>query len=307
MKARKITRLLAIAVILISISASEAMPVTTTIKAKNYQNLQPTIQNLEKGGTDGQPLDNLFVKDQSSKQNNHDKYITFTTPNEIFKGTRDYSLPVYIPQEAITGLKVIVNFRGPIKTKQAWIWMAYNWTKGKWIKIGDNGSVTANKWKLLTFVIKKPQQYMDGNGLIRILTKSNNASGNAKIDYESVRATYPCLAQNNSYPTTCAEEDNINVPIFSSNIIRFKVTATHPEYEIGTDNCSADFSGCNASAGKGTLASDVCETLKDDGKNVVKGCNQPEWWRPYKMQITVENINGDYDYLVLYEKIKGKA
>ena len=40
-------------------------------------------------------------------------------------------------------------------------------------------------------------------------------------------------AVNRSYPTTCAEEDNINVPLRGRQISRYEIVATHPRYEIG--------------------------------------------------------------------------
>jgi len=37
-------------------------------------------------------------------------------------------------------------------------------------------------------------------------------------------------AKNNSYPTTCAEYDNINIPIYKEGITDYRITATHPGY-----------------------------------------------------------------------------
>lgn len=119
-------------------------------------------------------------------------------------------------------------------------------------------------------------------------------------------ATPHCWAQNNSYSTTCAEEDNINVPVFCDQISHFKVVATHPLYDVGVDNCNADFSGCSTRALKINTPSDTCTTLGDNGITVAQGCNQPTWWRPYKMNIIVGPNSGNYDYLVLYRKIQNE-
>ena len=48
------------------------------------------------------------------------------------------------------------------------------------------------------------------------------------------------LAINKSFTTSCAEDDNINIPIFG-NISKFKIEATHPVYPITIDNCDANF------------------------------------------------------------------
>jgi len=110
-------------------------------------------------------------------------------------------------------------------------------------------------------------------------------------------------ALSNSSFTTCAEEDNVNVPHFAPGIIRFQVTATHPRYDVGTDNCLPDFSGCPRIS---IEAADLCANLYDDGTNVVQGCVTTQWWRPYTMNIVVGTTSGSYHSLRLYRKIQGE-
>jgi parallel beta-helix repeat protein len=117
--------------------------------------------------------------------------------------------------------------------------------------------------------------------------------------------------ENHSYPTTCAEEDNVNLPIFSGQPVkRFRVVATNPTYDIGDDNCAADFSGCS-SASSGNLATatvavtaDPCTKLWDDGINVVLVCTEPDWWRPYRMNVAVGSQTASGHRLVLHRKIQ---
>ena len=52
-----------------------------------------------------------------------------------------------------------------------------------------------------------------------------------------------CGAENRSSPTTCAEEDNVNVPWYAGPPSLFWVVATHPTYEAGVDSRAVDFSG----------------------------------------------------------------
>jgi hypothetical protein len=108
-------------------------------------------------------------------------------------------------------------------------------------------------------------------------------------------------ARNDSYATTCAEDDNVNVPVFARQINRFRVTATHPIYTVGVDNCNADFSGCLTSK---IQATDNCTKLFDDSINVVEGCTVTGWWRPYTMNIVVGTGTGSYHYMRLYRKIQ---
>lgn len=110
-------------------------------------------------------------------------------------------------------------------------------------------------------------------------------------------------AENRSTSTTCAEEDNIDVPLFAPHYDRYKVIATHPTYDIGADNCEADFSGCITSEG---FTADTCTEIHNDGTNIIQECVVAGWWRPYTMDIIVEESIGSYYYLTLSRKIDGE-
>ena len=123
-------------------------------------------------------------------------------------------------------------------------------------------------------------------------------------------AQYATWAENRSYSTTCAEEDNVNVPIFSfpGQMSRFRVVATHPTYEVGMDNCAPDFSGCGSGAGiAAPQTTNTCQKLWDDGTNVIEVCTEPSWWRPYSMSVVVDSQTASGHRLVLYRKIEGEA
>ncbi len=55
---------------------------------------------------------------------------------------------------------------------------------------------------------------------------------------------------NRSYQTNCAEEDNVNVPLYGE-VRRFRVIATHPTYTVTSYACNPDFASCTP--GKVTL------------------------------------------------------
>ncbi len=120
-------------------------------------------------------------------------------------------------------------------------------------------------------------------------------------------ASYSAWAENRSNQTTCAEEDNVNVPIFAfpGNVSRFRVVATHPTYEVGVDNCNPNFSGCPTPTPGSPPPPDVCTKIYDDGINVVRVCTMSEWWRPYTMTVVVPGRTADAHYLELYRKIQG--
>lgn len=129
--------------------------------------------------------------------------------------------------------------------------------------------------------------------------------------------TATSFASNQSYCTTCAEEDNINVPIMASETItQFQIIATHPEYISQVTNannsCAADFSGCDfaranvqsfraveANSQNSSVAyngGDACiqnavNRIYDDGTNVIWVCTEPEWWQSTNMTVTIPSAN----------------
>lgn len=110
----------------------------------------------------------------------------------------------------------------------------------------------------------------------------------------------PYWADNDSTATQCAEVDNINVPLYAYQLISFRVTATHPQYDVGIDSCAPDFANC----GRGAVgADDTCHQLLNNGTDIAEGCTVADWWRPYMMRVTLGATSGNYNYIRLYRKI----
>lgn len=101
-------------------------------------------------------------------------------------------------------------------------------------------------------------------------------------------------AANRSTGTTCAEEDNVNVPLYAYDVTSYTVTATHPTYLAGVPfspgECNADFSGCASSNSINMHENDPClatTPVYDDGTDVIRVCDEPMWWRSSTMSVTV--------------------
>lgn len=153
--------------------------------------LAPASYVTLSGSTGGEPVSNLAVMDQSGTQNNPSAYVTFTTPAVVYKGYRRYFLPDLILRGTVTTLSVKVNYRGPAKASQAWTWYLYDWTLGSWVGLGNNTPALAGTWTLLTFSPINPRRFINGSTReIRLRVQSSNASGNAKLDYESISLGY---------------------------------------------------------------------------------------------------------------------
>ena len=118
-----------------------------------------------------------------------------------------------------------------------------------------------------------------------------------------------CWAENMSQATTCAEDDNVNVPIYDPQVMTFRVTATHPTYDIGEDNCDPDFSGCDGGAKGGEAQTlDTCTEIWNDGVNVINVCTVPDWWRgDIEMNVTAGQQTESGHYLQWYRKIEDEA
>jgi len=128
-------------------------------------------------------------------------------------------------------------------------------------------------------------------------------------------------ANNRSFETTCAEQDNINIPLVAKGAAYFQVRATHPKYPfVATPGCGADFSaslccafdfsGCPAVGTTSALlrtADLSCQKIFDDGVNAFNLCTEQSWWRPGAMTVTVHGAAFQGHRLVLNRKIADEA
>jgi uncharacterized protein YkwD len=129
--------------------------------------------------------------------------VLFSTPGTVYRGTQDFSLGSAYQPADVTGISFRVNFKGPGKSTQAWVWKLYDWNARSWVTIGDNSGVKPGVWKMLIFdSVVSPQRFVNPSGKIRVQITSNNASQDAKVDFEILRVTVTpssgCAVQENS-------------------------------------------------------------------------------------------------------------
>lgn len=101
-------------------------------------------------------------------------------------------------------------------------------------------------------------------------------------------------ANNLSSCTTCAEEDNINIPLYAPGVTTYYITATHPAYidtvPYDAAECAEDFSGCSGAARINQVTDDPClaaPAAYDDGIDVLRVCQEPGWWRTSAMDVSI--------------------
>jgi glucose/arabinose dehydrogenase len=130
----------------------------------------------------------LGIIEQSNSDNNPAAYVTFQSPSTPYVGYAVFRLPPDIRKDQISSTLLQVNFNGP--STQLWTWSILNWTTNRWIKLGDSTGTGAGVWNSLIFRVSSMANYISSGGVIRIQFKSNNANGDAKLDYEALHITY---------------------------------------------------------------------------------------------------------------------
>lgn len=116
------------------------------------------------------------------------------------------------------------------------------------------------------------------------------------------------IGANNSTTTLCAEEDNVNVPLWSGDSRRFTIEAANPtHFQVTTDNCDPDFTNCPMQGGQDFTFTPLVQTLFDDHDIVVQVVRQENWYLPNGMKVAVDfgpAIN-DVHFIRIHKKIPG--
>ncbi|MGC1378286.1 MAG: glycosyl hydrolase family 17 protein [Anaerolineales bacterium] len=156
--------------------------------ASQLLTLSPLSISTQSGTTAGN-VTSLKIKDQSGALDSPAKYVTFSTPASVYQGYRTYKLPLASVRAAITSITLQINFKGPAKSTQIWSWQLFDWDTSQWVVAGNNTGVIANTWSLLTLgaAIANPVRFINKSTReIRLQLTSNNATGDAKLDYEAI-------------------------------------------------------------------------------------------------------------------------
>lgn len=119
-------------------------------------------------------------------------------------------------------------------------------------------------------------------------------------------AAVKAVAENRSTATLCAEQDNVNIALTGS-VRSFVVEATHPTYDVGTDNCDPDFRGCPDDPGPMYPFTPQVYKLLDDGETVIEAVREASWWQPRGMSARVDggDAESDIHYVCVSRKIVG--
>jgi hypothetical protein len=136
--------------------------------------------------------------------------MTFQTPgSSVYSGYLVFKAPTDIPAASVQEMSLLVNFRGTA-SRQTWTWSVYDWSAQQWVKLGS-ASGMQKKWNSLKFNMPMLRQYASSQGEFRVQLRSNNARGDAKIDYEVIQLTFgsAASAQTIILPTATMAPTNV--------------------------------------------------------------------------------------------------
>lgn len=118
--------------------------------------------------------------------------------------------------------------------------------------------------------------------------------------------------ENRSYPTKCAEEDNIYYSLTGEKLEKFTVTARSPVYlpKIVRDSTLPDFTDCTFGPGPEAPYRKPyippTTVLHEDDYFIVKGVVYPDFWRPTVVPVKVGHITQNFLHLVqVWKKTAG--
>jgi hypothetical protein len=104
----------------------------------------------------------------------------------------------------------------------------------------------------------------------------------------SAAIALPVTVVNQSYPTLCAEEDNVTEVLLSRNATGYTLRALHPAYTYTVDNTAPNFANCQfGSDPVFTFPNPGVTPLFDNGLWVVVAETLPSFWLPTTMTVTV--------------------
>lgn len=254
--------------LLVTLSFRNILP-----QAYTQRLLFPAHYTTLRGNTGGQPVTALRKKDQSGIADNWTAYVEFTTPATPYRGYLTFTIPADLNVTTVKKMTLRLNYKGPTTAVQRWTWSLYDWSNGRWIKIGDNQAAPAWYWKLLSFTVPAPyERYLNSSTRqMRLLITSNNATEDMDLDYAAIILGLP--TPNHWQPN----------PVSSWQI----------QYS-GTINTSLSVDIYNLD-GFDTDASTVA-SLHQRGIRVMCYFNAGAWedWRPDKDQFPAEVLGNDY-------------
>lgn len=139
---------------------------------------------------------------------------------------------------------------------------------------------------------------------------TTNMGGTTAVGGTTGSPSVQISASNSSTTSVCAEQDNIDVSLTSSSTVTsYTIEATQPTYDLGVDNCAANFSQCPTSNDPSYSFTAATSTLFDDGETVVVAVREATWWQPQGMKASIDSGQQfvDAHYVTMSRNIPGTS
>jgi hypothetical protein len=197
--------------VLLFISPAFAQLTTTKLLPNSYVTTH--------GSDNGTPVSALDVLDESGLVSNSTEFVQFKAKSAgaTYTGYRTYNLPKSIHAGSISQIRLLVNYRGPMSSTQAWTWSLFDWVNAGYFAVGNNFFAPPfSPWTILNFNLNGNNlaNYVRGSdGQIRVQVVSNNTSGDADVDYEALLVTTtstPTAPSKSFYVSTAAPASRLN-------------------------------------------------------------------------------------------------
>jgi len=173
----------------------------------------PFSMTSAKGSTTGS-IASLGLLQQKGTQDDPSTYVLFQTPKSAYTGYQSFYVPKNITPSQISKMSLEVNYKAPAPSVQKWSMSIYDWKAKKWIKLGETTVASEKEWRQHTFTFQYLSRYISSKNEIRIQLRSNNANGDAKLDYEVIRISLGSGSpvQSNASPTVISSLPTITIP-----------------------------------------------------------------------------------------------
>jgi len=115
--------------------------------------------------------------------------------------------------------------------------------------------------------------------------------------------------ENDSKPTACAENDNVDARFVGAEITHFAIEARHPAYlaSVREDSTAADFSACDQSHDPSYSFEPLDAVLYEDAEYKLVGHRYSRFWRPESVDFRVgDGVTHGLHLVQLIRKVNGR-
>lgn len=185
---------LLLAIIMVSFIACEETPVppTPTPTPSPGVSYNPIKLNVITGSASDNPISAVAVRDQTGSMDDFSKYLELSpAPGSNFVGVFDFTFPASFKRspnfKQITGMTLLINYRGPQVGTQRWSFRLYDYQAGSWETVGDNTVANDWTWTLFSFNILNPNRFIGPGKIAKLEYNSVGAVDSSDLDFVALK------------------------------------------------------------------------------------------------------------------------